>query len=183
MISLAIVIGSGVVMWLRQGQSECFQDCVSEVHGKGSHLPWTKWERDGCWAVSSHLSCWVEKCCPRDVSSTDHKMWAFPEPRKITLWPLKLQGQCITGFLPSPCPNPSKELNGLQVLDPGKTVCVPDLPPAPFDPEMPPLGNLAFSESELVEDAEKCLHFLPFQVKDVLLKVGWYFSVFLISLL
>lgn len=71
----------------------------------------------------------------------------------------------------------------LQVLDPGKTVCVPDLPPAPFDPEMPPLGNLAFSESELVEDAEKCLHFLPFQVKDVLLKVGWYFSVFLISLL
>jgi len=116
MISLAIVIGSGVVMWLRQGQSECFQDCVSEVHGKGSHLPWTKWERDGCWAVSSHLSCWVEKGCPRDVSSTDHKMWAFPEPRKITLWPLKLQGQCITGFLPSPCPNPSKELNGAGFL-------------------------------------------------------------------
>ena len=69
----------------------------------------------------------------------------------------------------------------LKVLNPGKSVCVPDLPPAPFDPEMPLLGNLAFNKSELKEDAEKFLHFLPF--KDVLLKVGWYFSIFLISLL
>lgn len=49
----------------------------------------------------------------------------------------------------------------LKVLDPGKTVCVPDLPPAPFDPEMPPLGNLAFSESS-EEEAEKCLPFFTF---------------------
>ena len=58
----------------------------------------------------------------------------------------------------------------LKVLNPGKSVCVPDLPPAPFDLEMPLLGNLAFNKSELKEDAEKFLHFLPF--KDVLLKVG-----------